>query len=57
MQPVTGVIMGKTFEALNRAEKQKKIRLNELSAGYNGIKTKKLIPFVSMKLIQSASKN
>ena len=39
--------MGKTFEALNRAEKQKRIRLNELSAGYNGFKTEKLTPFVS----------
>ena len=39
--------MGKTFEALNRAEEQKRIRLNEISAGYSGLKQEKLAPLIS----------
>ena len=42
--------MGKTFEALNRAEEQRRVRLNEPSAGANGFSERKLTPVVANDL-------
>ena len=42
--------MGKTFEALNRAEEQRRVRLNEPSASDNGFRERKLTPVAANDL-------